>query len=284
MEEQIPEVNKMVRLLRANFARLWKSKSFWVCLILAFALALANFLSTYSVQPQCVEKLGRELMAGSSNVVLFLSIFAALFLGTDYSNGTIRNKLVIGHTRAEIYFSNLVTTAASGVIMLAASWTGVLITGLCLGGKLGMPAGEFFMYMLISVCAAVAISALFNVIGMLIPSKSTIVTITLVSTFVLMIGAAVIMSMLAAPEYVQGYEMSVNGGVVLSDPEPNPMYISGVKRDILTAVNDILPSGQFMQLETGSVHSPEFMPLYSLGVLAAATAVGALVFRRKDLK
>ncbi len=34
----------MVRLLKANFARLWKTKSFWVCLILAFGLGLANFL------------------------------------------------------------------------------------------------------------------------------------------------------------------------------------------------------------------------------------------------
>lgn len=274
----------MVRLLRANFARLWKTKSFWVCLILAFALTLVNFLTTYSADHKCVEKLGAELTSGGSNILFLMSIFAALFLGTDYSNGTIRNKLIIGRTRPEIYFSNLLTIMSAGIMMFAAAWTGVSVTGLCLGGKLGMPAEEFFMDVLISLCAAVAISAIFTLLGMLISSKSTIVTITLVSTFVLILGAAVIGSMLMQPEFVSGYELSVDGSVMQTDSEPNPMYVSGIKRDILTAVNDILPGGQVMQLEMGSAHNPELMPLYSLGVLAATTAVGALVFRRKDLK
>lgn len=274
----------MVRLLRANFARLWKTKSFRVCMIISAGLGLANFLTSYSVNTECVKTLGAELMSDGSNILLFISIFAALFLGTDYSNGTIRNKLVIGHTRSEIYFSNLITTAAGGLMMLAGAWLIVLVTGLCLGGETGMPAEELLLKMLICVSAVIAISAIFTLLGMLLASKSTIVTITLVSTFALIIGAAVIESLLAQPEYVTSYEMTVNGGVVQTEPKPNPMYVSGAKRDILAAVNDVLPSGQMMQLEIGSLRSAELMPLYSLGVLAVTTAIGATVFRRKDLK
>lgn len=274
----------MVRLLKANFARLWKTKSFRVCMILAFCLTLVNFLTSYSVQPECVKTLGAELMSAGSNIVFFASIFAALYLGTDYSNGTIRNKLIIGHKRAEIYLSNLITTAGGCVMMFAAAWLGVLITGLCLGGEIGMPAGELAFKMLICIGAAISVSAIFTLLGMLFSSKSTIITVTLVSTFVLLIGAAVIESLLAQPEYVQNYEMSVNGSVVQTEPEPNPMYVSGIKRDILMTVNEVLPSGQIMQMEMGIGRHAELMPLYSLGVLTAVTAVGALVFRKKDLK
>ncbi len=274
----------MLRLLKANFARLWKTKSFLVCLILAFALAVLNFLTSYSQQPECVKTLGAQLLSGPSNIVFFTSIFAALYLGTDYSNGTIRNKLIIGHKRMEIYFSNLITTAAGSLIMFAAAWLAVLITGLCLGGEIGMPAGELAYKMLICICAAISVSSIFTLFGMLLSSKSTIVTITLVSTFALLIGAAVIESLLAAPEYVRNYELTVNGSVVRTEPEPNPMYVGGVKREIMQTVNEILPSGQIMQLEMGIERHAEFMPLYSLGVLAAFTAVGGAVFRKKDLK
>lgn len=274
----------MTRLLKANFARLWKTKSFWVCMILVFGLTLMNFLTSYSVQPECVKTLGTELMSIGSNIVFFASIFAALYLGTDYSNGTLRNKLIIGHKRAEIYLSNLITTAAGCVMMFAAAWLGVLITGLCLGGEIGMPAGELAFKMLICISAAIAVSAIFTLLGMLLSSKSTIITITLVSAFVLIVGAAVIESMLAEPEYVQGYEMTVNGSVVPTEQEPNPLYVSGVKRGILQTVNEVLPSGQIMLMEMGVSRHAEFMPLYSLGVLAAFTVVGGAVFRKKDLK
>lgn len=253
-------------------------------MIISAGLGLANFLTSYSVNSECVKTLGAELMSDGSNILLFISIFAALYLGTDHSNGTIRNKLIIGHTRSEIYFSNLITTAAGGLMLLAAAWLVVLVTGLCLGGEIGMPAGELALKMLVCTVAVIAISAIFTLLGMLLTSKSTIVTITLVSTFVLIIGAAIIELLLAEPEYVSGYELTVDGNVVQTEPMPNPLYVSGVKRDIMTAVNDVLPSGQMMQIEIGAVRSAELMPLYSLGVIAVSTAVGVVAFRRKDLK
>lgn len=252
-------------------------------MIISAGLGLVNLLTSYSVNAECVKKLGTELMSNGSNILLFISIFTALFLGTDYSNGTIRNKLVIGHTRSEIYFSNLISTAAGGLMLLAAEWLVVLVTGLCLGGETGMPAEELLLKMLICITAVIAVSAIFTLLGMLLTSKSTIVTITLVSTFVLIIGAAMIEALLAEPEYVTGFFMT-DGEVTQGEPEPNPLYVSGVKRDILETVNDVLPSGQMMQIEIGSLRSAELMPLYSLGVLAVTTAIGAAVFRRKDLK
>ncbi|MBD5129752.1 MAG: ABC transporter permease subunit [Ruminococcaceae bacterium] len=274
----------MARLLQANFARLWKTKSFWVCLILTVGLSAMALISNYLESPKYIENMGGNLTANGTGVMLYTAILAALYLGTDYSNGTIRNKLVIGRTRAEIYFANLITTALSGVILLTASWVSTGAVGLCLGGKLGMPAGELALDIAVCVCAIIALCAIFTVIGMLISSKSAIVTITLVSAFALMIIGILIQSRLDIPEFSTSLLVGEDGTISFGEQMPNPMYVSGIQRDIMTAVNDVLPSGQLTQMQMGKAHNEGLMPLYSLGVLAVSTAVGALVFRKKDLK
>lgn len=251
----------MTRLLRANFARLWKTRSFWVCFIGSAALCLINFLTSYSSDKEIANKLGAALTSNGSNLLFFTSTFSALYLGTDYSNGTIRNKLIIGHSRARIYFSDLITIASGGLIVYAAACIPVLIAGAFLGGKIGISSGEFALRVLIGVGAVLSICAVFTLLGMLFSSKSTIVTITLVLTFAMIIGAAMI---------------EFNLTKQIFDNE----IIHGIWR----TVNDVLPSGQVIQLETGSVHNAELMPLYSLGMSAAVTLVGAAVFRKKDLK
>ena len=43
--------------------------------------------------------------------------FCQPFIGTEYSDGTIRNKIVVGHSRSTIYLANLLTCCFAGLIM-----------------------------------------------------------------------------------------------------------------------------------------------------------------------
>ena len=263
----------MIKLLRSNFTRLWKSKPFWVCMMLSLALSEVNCIGNARLIGW-EHRTAEMFLSGAANTMLFSAIFASLYLGTDYSNGTIRNKLIIGSKRTDIYFSNLVTSVQWMVCAVFA----------CFGKELGMDAGELLFQMFIIVCAIISISAVFTLLGMLINSKSTNTAITITAAFVILIGGAIIMNLLAQPEFITTYVMDENAASE-DTVIPNPAYIPpGAKRDILTAVNDVLPGGQIMQVETGSLHNKELMPLYSLGVLTVTTAAGAVVFRRKDLK
>ncbi|MGY3662454.1 MAG: hypothetical protein ACXAHE_00930 [Roseburia sp. 1XD42-69] len=47
-----------------------------------------------------------------------------MFLGTDYSDGTIRNKLTVGHTRTNIYLANLIVTFAAGLLIMCVWFIG----------------------------------------------------------------------------------------------------------------------------------------------------------------
>lgn len=271
----------MVKLLRADLAHTLKSKCFWVCLILSFSLSVINNIT---LTPGWQENTSRLLLESHSNSVIFIAIYTALFLGTGYAHNTIRNKLIIGSRRTDIYISNLITVILGGWLIALAMIVPTIFTVCVFGKDFGMSEKEFAAKIITIICAFAAACAIFTLLGMLITSKSANTAITITATFALCVGAAVIMSFLQQPEFITNYEMTVNG-MTQTAPEPNPMYIApGVKRDILTSLNDVLPTGQIIQMETGEPHNAELMPLYSLGVISVTTAAGVLIFRRKDLK
>lgn len=48
-------------------------------------------------------------------VPLMVSLLTALFIGTDYSDGTMRNKLIAGHVRRKIYVANLISNVQASL-------------------------------------------------------------------------------------------------------------------------------------------------------------------------
>lgn len=225
----------MAKLIRADLARMIKTRSFWICGGIAVGLILLNFLLDCNLNKNAAKQMGVAMFGDSSNLMLFAAIFIGLYIGTDYSNGTIRNKLSVGHGRRSVYLSNLIVSSMAGVLYTLAGWAVVLIASLFYGGELG-------------------------------------------------VGAAGLLSWLDMPEFTSGYMLTVDGTVAPMDPEPNPLYLRGGMRVFIQALCDILPSGQAMQLELKEPHLPELMPLYSIGIIAAAAVIGTAAFGKKDLK
>lgn len=275
----------MIRLIKADLARMFKTRSFWICGGLTAGLVFLNFLFDCKVNVEAARHLGAMMFDHGANIMLFAAIFAALFLGTDYSNGTIRNKMSAGHGRCSIYFSNLITSSIGGVIYTLAGWVVILLSGLCFSGKLGMEANDLALRIVISLLAVISACALFTLAGMLISVKSSAVVVIIVGVFVLIIGASILLQLLQAPEYFTGgVQITADGVMQPMEPEFNPYYVRGAMRVFLQALCDVLPSGQAMQLQLSELHDPGLMPLYSIGLTAVVSAVGAVVFRRKDLK
>lgn len=277
----------MAKLLRANFARLWKSMSFWVCFSLSFGCTALNYLLDYFIYIDTIgpsEAAMDSYLFQFSNVIFFGAIFVALFLGTDYSCGTVRNKMIVGCGRMEIYFANLITAACGNLMLVLGVWAAIFMFGLPLGGFIEMSAGQFLLYAAVVFAAVIAMTAIYVLLAMLITSKSMISTLTIVASVVMLLAVAIIMQRLQEPEYTSNWVFSVDGGLQEGESEKNPFYVTGTTRDILTLIVDVLPSGQIIQIEANQPHDPHIMPLYSAGVLTAVTAAGAAAFRKKDIK
>lgn len=285
----------MTKLLRANFARLWKSKIFW--LGMAFMIGFSAFAVLARYRDKIVEPdfayptLDGLFFAGGMYVAVVIAVFIGIFIGTEYSDGTIRNKLVTGHSRISVYFSNLIVCAVASLMMHLSYFAVMVCLGFPLMGTLETPVYVVVPLVLCSMVTTVAFVALFLLLSMLIHSKSSGAVVTILLSIVLLFASMTIVNRLSAPEYYESYtwtEQTEDGETIehYEPAEKNSRYLTGMKREVYEFLYDFLPSGQMMQYGS-AMELPdhiEIMPLYSLAIVVVTTACGAYFFRRKDLK
>lgn len=99
----------MRKLITANFHRFSKDRFSWCVLGIVVILSLGNvFNSVGSFETMAASGYAVSLDEYYFNqaplIGAFLALLISMFLGTEFSEGTIRNKLCIGHKRDEIFF------------------------------------------------------------------------------------------------------------------------------------------------------------------------------------
>ena len=158
----------MRNLLSANFLRLKKSHLFWAILIIGAAFAGFRIFSLVSDQIDygIPSNLDDALFTYAQLIGLTAAVFTSLFLGTEYSDGAIRNKVATGCSRVSIYLAGFVTVFAASVLSLAAYWIVVLAAGIPLLDPLRMGAGEVLFTVLGVLLMTAAFCALFTLITM----------------------------------------------------------------------------------------------------------------------
>ena len=137
----------MRKLITANFFRIRKDRFSWCVVGIIVILSLVNvFNSARSCEAKAasgyVVSLDDYYFNQAPLIGAFLAILISMFLGTEFSEGTIRNKLCIGHKRDKIFLSNFISCALA-TIALTAVW--LLISALLFGliGPLEMSISEF---------------------------------------------------------------------------------------------------------------------------------------------
>lgn len=277
----------MNKLLSAEFSRLKKNKLFWAGMAVMFVFGSYAALHSYGSQQRLNIDLPLDNMFFSFTTFLVFAASAvcSLFLGTDYSNGTIRNKLVVGHKRSAIYLTNLIVNTASVLLMCLAYIIGVSAFGIPLLGFFQSDAKSVLTVAGCIVLMDLAFSSLFTLVGMLIQNKASAAVACILGVVVLFFSAIYISSGLSEPKEYQGYSYSDDTGVTeTQEAEPNPNYLEGAQRKVYEFLFDFLPTGQSMQLSRiNPVNLPE-LPLYSLIISAVSTAGGLLLFRRINIK
>lgn len=283
----------MRKLLRANFDRIKKSKVFWAefILLLLFGLAILvdNYRMSFEFGVPRADVLAECLFQSVLLSGIFFAVFCSLFVGTEYDEGTIRNKLVIGCSRVSIYFSNVISILAAVVFQSAAAVGAVLAVGVVLCGKPNMETAHFFQLCAALLFLCMAYASIYNLCAMLINSKSYASTANILLAFALLFLAAFLIMKLDEPEMITQFEMTVDGMPAFGDKTPNPNYVSGQKRAIYQFLFDFLPGGQSYQIGNSSMQvqllkHPALSCVYSLIITLAANAAGIFLFRRKDIK
>lgn len=278
----------MSKLLSANFARLWKSKLFYLCCAVMLLTGIEFPVNLYinSRRINSMIPLDTAFFGYVPIMPILLSVFVPLFAGTEYSDGTMRNKLVLGHKRAYIYLANLIVCIIAGFAMCLS----YIISYLCIGFPLlGGFTDDMMPMPAVLFCGAtlalmIAFTSLFTLIAMLWQNKAHSTAACILLVFLLFFAGIYVDSALRVPEYSKGY--SITEDATYSEEKiPNPNYISGAKREFYEFLRDFLPGGQVMQLTSMNESTNlEALALYDFVILMVTTGCGVVVFKRKDLK
>lgn len=186
-------------------------------------------------------------------------MFIGLFIGTEHGNGTLRNKLAVGHTRTAVYFANLAVCVFVSLMIHLIYFCTTLLGGVIMFDNFITAPEAFWVKFAVSLIVVTAYAAMFLPVSMLIASKASGSTAVILASFILVIFAMVISQTLNE--------------------------IDGIKHDIYKALYDILPTCQATRIQLDDMpENPAVIPLWSAAVIAVTTGLGTVLFRRKDLK
>ncbi|MBO5163546.1 MAG: ABC transporter permease subunit [Ruminococcus sp.] len=284
----------MSRLIKANFARLFKSVFFKVCIIFSAGLGILLDFSRYAdiqKNPEIYEGLGAQYKAadgfvfsGALYIVFAAAAFVGIFLGTEYSDGTIRNKLMVGHKRWEIYLSNFIVCLTANITFLLVFIITTLGVGELLLSASYLSFTQIVVFTLSQCAAMAAFTAILVLFSMIIQSKATGSVTALILTVVMVFATLYISAKLEEEEY---YTTRVSyTGEIYDEPQTrkNPAYIAGTKREIYEFLNNALPVNQFYQVTKNTEENIGIMAVYSAILIVLSSGVGIVIFRKKDLK
>lgn len=286
----------MSKLLRSNFARLWKSRVFWLGMLFSAGLSVFFILMRYIDIEQHQEvyanldesyKNADELIFMGGIIIIFAAaVFIGIFVGTEYSDGTLRNKLIIGHSRSSIYISNLIVCTTAGIIMhLTYIITTILLGNLLLEDST-LTFKKILLLTLMGTAAMIAASSLLVMISMLIHSKSAGAVAILIATMVMFFASMTIFQRLSTPEYNDAYSYidKDTGKPVVVEKEKNTNYLTGTKRKVYEFLNDFIPTSQFYKSALLDSSKIDITLIYDGIIILITTTAGIAVFRRKNLK
>lgn len=283
----------MRNLLSANFLRLRKSALFWGLLGVMFALGAAFTLQRFWDQVTYAEfgalhYIDEAFFNYVMIIGIVMAVFIPLFFGAEYSDGTIRNKLAVGHSRVIVYLAHALTAAAAAILFCLAYILASLAIGVpLLNGGLERPLPIFLLNLVGSLVLAAAYSALFTLVTLNVRQKAVSSVVCILGTLVLIFSSFYVKARLSEPETWINYGLDKTGKVTMLEYH-NDRYLRGAERAVYEFMYDFLPMNQSMQYYSSysKEHAPQTqrMIAYAALISTLSTAGGAALFRKKELK
>ncbi|MDE7362142.1 MAG: ABC transporter permease subunit [Oscillospiraceae bacterium] len=277
----------MSRILQANIFRLRKSRLFrWTVILTAMVTAVVVLLDSSSMGARIADyELENIALSGAPFVQMIIAAVIVLFLGTDHSHKTIRNKLIVGSRRGEIYSANVLTGMVIGCAINAAWLVGGL-SGVPALGFWDMEPDKAFMYIGMSFVCTVSLCSIAALFGMMIRSRSAAIVAAFAALFVLLAGASM------SEQRLSNNKEELSGHIVddelVFEIAENPDYVDGPMRAAFELALNANPMGISTMLSNKELGNRDYSNP-TVGLVGAAfvtifvSSLGAAMFGRRDL-
>lgn len=137
----------MLNLLRSDFYRFRRSKSYFITLallVLIVAYIIIDFRSLLEIKEQYspttfhwIYMLFKEKGFLPYFIPVFQAIFITMFISNEYSTGTIKDPVSLGFSRIKVYLSKLITVSIGTIIMMLLAVITTAISSLIVFGLYG---------------------------------------------------------------------------------------------------------------------------------------------------
>lgn len=285
----------MNKLLTAEFTRLFHSLSYWLCML--FSAGLCIFVSwmrwldvarnpeVYAQLEASYSNADGVIFVGALYLIFAIASLIGLFVGTDYSDGTIRNKLMVGHARTPIYLSKLIVCSAAGLMIHLLYVIMMLILGQLFLNGTTLSVTQLLSFTLTSCIAVLGLTGLLLLISMSVQNKAAGSVLVLLMTMIMFFATLTIFQRLDAPEYYEPYQYAdeKSGKIVQVEGSKNSRYLSGAKRKFYEFLDQFLPSSQIYRIAMNREDDLARMNVYGILLLTVTTGAGIVIFRRKNL-
>lgn len=258
----------MTRLLHADFFRMYTNKRFWLCAAAMLGSAVM-FIVMQATAMDYTVPLSRVIFLPMTFYGVAVAALVSLFVGEDFSDGGIRNKLIAGRSRGSVFLSNLLVswTACIAVYLITTVFTA------CVGSfyfEIDVSPAQFMEFLALGLLMCLAYGSIYCTVTMLCGSKATSVMLCMGLAFFLLYLSLQTHQVLAQQEYKDG---------VL-----NPHYVRGIKKAVYNVLHDLNPTGQAAQLSAMAYFNSLRWIVCDLIWMASAAFLGSALFRRKEIK
>lgn len=275
----------MRNLFSVGLFRTVRSKLFYILLALTALVMAYVYYNTYRVQlgPD-FSQLDLYFFQFINANIVSAAVFCPLFLSSEYGDGALRNKLMVGRTRPQIYLANLTVNCLYGTAACLAA----VVTGLCVGVPLlgwfqNAGPGKIMLYVLLALATTWVCAALYTFLSMVVASRGVAITLCILLAFGLILLGQYLYLALSQEEVLTALFYTDTGEMAVSE-QPNPAYLTGFARQVYQFFYELTPGGQAYQILGMSAQSPLRMLGYSGLVFVLVTGLGLAIFQKKDVK
>lgn len=271
----------MIKLLKAGFFRLKKDVIFWLFIFLTIGIAGFSLFRYTSNEGVYLDKIVNEFIM---YIGLFIAIFVSIFVGKEHSQGIIRNKIIVGHSRISIFLSNLIISIVVSLLCEMIYLVIVLLIGIPLFGQMQMSFSQFAMVLLNTALVIISFCSIYNFITM-ICSEITISTTICIILFIVMFIVQGAFGLTAyANKYIENAFYDENGNKHIISQELDPNYPGDEKVKQARMIYLSIPQGQAMKIGGNDLTYSAQMAISSIILIGVVNIVGVCIFSKKELK
>ena len=259
----------MFKLVSAEIGRLLQSKLFYLAEFVMIAIAVFISLMLYADMRQgYFHVIDHGMYFFMFYIGIILAVFVSLFLGTEYDEGTLRNKVIAGHTRGSIYAAYLIVCILQAAALAVTYMIVYLAIAVPLLQVLVCSEGTAVLIFWGCLFTLISYVSVYVLISVNCTKKATTAVMCILVSLFLFFSAIYLQQKLAGAA-------------------AEPGYLSAAEEKVCQFLFDILPGGQGMQLAGLMAEKLSFSwrwPVYSAIICLITSCVGILMFRKKDLK